>query len=128
MRRSTVDAYAGISSRKPPSSSYTGTSERLAAEVPQGDVDHAENLDRELLDAVELPQPVPEPLAAIGSSPTSSSRRRRSTTSSRMTPRRQWATPSKPSSLTMRSTPPTSSGSEPGRPARHRNGGVRAAI
>ena len=35
-------------------------------EIPQGDVDDAEEPDRELLGPVELPQPVPQPLAAVG--------------------------------------------------------------
>src|SRR6188472_3429003 len=40
--------------------------QHLPLEVPQGDVDDAEQPDRKLLRTVELPQPVPEPLAPIG--------------------------------------------------------------
>ena len=37
-----------------------------AFEVPERDVDHPEQPDRELLGAIELPQAMPEPLAPIG--------------------------------------------------------------
>ena len=40
--------------------------EHAALEVPQRDVDDAEEPDRELLGPVELPEPVPEPFAPVG--------------------------------------------------------------
>ena len=40
--------------------------ENASLEVPERDVDHAEEPDRELLGPVELPKPVPEPLAPVG--------------------------------------------------------------
>jgi hypothetical protein len=40
--------------------------EDAALEVPKGDVDDAEKPDRELLGAIELPEAVPEPFAAVG--------------------------------------------------------------
>src|SRR5581483_3737278 len=58
--------------------------EATRLEVPEGDVDDAEQPDRELLGPVELPQPVPEKLAAVGTLPTSSSRKIRSTMSPSM--------------------------------------------
>ena len=41
-------------------------SESPGLEVPQRDVDDAEQPDRELLGPIQLPQPVPEPLALVG--------------------------------------------------------------
>ena len=40
--------------------------EQTALEIPQRNVDDAEEPDRELLRAVELPKPVPQPLATVG--------------------------------------------------------------
>ena len=40
--------------------------EQASLEIPQGDVDDTEEPDRELLRAVELPEPVPEPLPPVG--------------------------------------------------------------
>ena len=40
--------------------------ENASLEIPQGDVDDPEEPDRELLRAVELPEPMPEPLAPVG--------------------------------------------------------------
>ena len=40
--------------------------ENASLEVPESDVDDAEEPDRELLGPVELPEPVPEPLAPVG--------------------------------------------------------------
>ena len=40
--------------------------EHPAFEIPEGDVDDAEQPDRELLGPVELPEAVPQPLAAVG--------------------------------------------------------------
>ena len=40
--------------------------ENASLEIPERDVDDAEEPDRELLGAVELPEPVPEPLAPVG--------------------------------------------------------------
>ena len=46
-----------------------GDAEHTGFEVPERDVDDAEHPDRELLGPVELPQPVPEKLAAVGTLP-----------------------------------------------------------
>ena len=43
-----------------------GNAQCSGLEVPECDVDHAEQPYRELLCAVELPEPMPEPLASIG--------------------------------------------------------------
>ena len=61
-----MEAYAGIDSRYVPSRRCTGNAEHAALEIPQRDVDDAEEPDRELLGAVELPESVPEPLASVG--------------------------------------------------------------
>ena len=60
-----VDAYAGIESRKVPSRRCTGTPSTRASEVPESDVDDADQPDRKLVRAIELPQAVPQPLATV---------------------------------------------------------------
>ena len=50
-----------------PEQAVHGDAENAALEIPESDVDDAEEPDRELLGAVELPEPVPEPLAPVGS-------------------------------------------------------------
>src|SRR5581483_12042471 len=46
-----------------------GNAQDAALEIPQRDVDDPEHPDRELLRAVELPQAMPQPLAAVGALP-----------------------------------------------------------
>ena len=43
-----------------------GDTEDTPLEIPQRHVDDSEEPDRELVRAVELPEPVPEPLAPVG--------------------------------------------------------------
>ncbi len=52
-----------------PEQAVHGHAEHPALEIPERNVDDAEQPDRKLLRAVELPQPVPEPFAAVGALP-----------------------------------------------------------
>jgi len=42
-----------------------GDAEDAALEIPEGDIDDTDQPDRELVGAVELPEPVPEPFAPV---------------------------------------------------------------
>ena len=61
-----VDAQAGIESRYVAEQAVDRHAEHAPFEIPERDVDDAEQPDRELLGSVELPKPVPQPLTAVG--------------------------------------------------------------
>jgi hypothetical protein len=52
-----------------PEQAVDWNTEDAALEIPECDVHHAEEPDRELLGPVELPEPVPEPLSPVGALP-----------------------------------------------------------
>ena len=52
-----------------PEQAVDWNTEDAALEIPESDVHHAEEPDRELLGPVELPEPVPEPLSPVGALP-----------------------------------------------------------
>ena len=67
-----------------------GNAECAGLEIPERDVDHSEEPDRELLRSVELPQPVPEPLAAVGALADELGRSTRSVMSASIGPLHSW--------------------------------------
>ena len=84
----------------------------------------AEDVDRNLLEAVELPDPVPEALALerVGAEQLCSEPPAHDVVEDDAA--EQCPYPTMPSSVPRTSQPSTRSGSDPGRPSRHRKGGV----
>ncbi len=101
--------------------------EHARLEIPERDVDDPYQPDRELLRPIDLPQPMPQPLATIDTLADELGRRIRSTMSASIGPLHSWyASPTAPLSVVMRSTAVVRAGCEPRRPRRQAYAGDTA--